>query len=45
METWLDKPIVLYPTVGEYQGQQIETIRVEIPRETPKGSSLGDDVF
>jgi hypothetical protein len=45
METWLDKPIVLYPTMVEYQGQQIETIRIEIPHETPKVSGLGDDVF
>jgi hypothetical protein len=45
METWLDKPIVLYSTMVEYQGQQIETIRVEIPHETPKVSGLGDDVF
>jgi hypothetical protein len=47
MDTWPGKSIILYTTMVEYQGQQTEGIRIEIPHDLSPAvasSGLGDDV-
>ena len=43
-EDWTGKRIVMYPTEVDYQGKQVEAIRIDWPADTrPKKAEVDDD--